>query len=132
LQGKLSVRFYDSGFHTITLRAALPCPAPVNPKGMFKENFLSPLYPFMRPKVPSGRQHFCVPRVLKMFSINREGRAEGKKIKERGWFLEHYYFERSCRLSWEIQSSRRKFHLFLIYFGLWNLCKKKDPLNDYI
>lgn len=112
------MRFYDSGFHTVTPRAALLRPAPVNPKGMFKENLLSPfpLYPSARSRVPSRGQHFCVPRAPKMFPINREGQAESKgRERERA--------DGSSRIITladslgEIQS-QRKFHLSLIYFGL--------------
>lgn len=66
------MRFYDSGFHTVTPRAASSRPAPVNPKGMFKKS------PLTLRRVLARRQHFCVPRTSKMLPINRERRAEGK------------------------------------------------------
>lgn len=69
-----------------------------------------------------------------MFPINREGLAEGRrgegKGRERGWFLAYYYSERDPADSLgEIQSSQRKFHLSLIYFGLFESFRKNNPLS---
>lgn len=125
--------FTTAAFTPSPLCAVLPRPAPVNPKGMFKENLSSPSCPSARRGAPSRRQHFCVPSAPKMFPINREGLTEGGgegRRKGKRWFLAYYYSERDHADSLgEIQSSQRKFHLSLIYFGLFGSFRKNDPLS---